>query len=181
MCDYSLEGFPSELAQVGDALILRRFPGGTHGFIADQPPKPKGLAAIKADGFWKTFVNWLNGPSLRLCVKCLPPGARVLVLDTPLTLRILLGIGENAPAKFTQVSMETGVHRDALHFYGKQKPKKLQDLPEDLRIRVCSLGEDESSKEEQLISELDYSFAGTGGGTLKSAIGRITRSFVGLD
>jgi hypothetical protein len=64
MCDYSLAGVPNRLAVEGEQLVVQRFSTGALGLASPT-----------------THRAWLW--SVKECAVCVPPGARLLLRDTP--------------------------------------------------------------------------------------------------
>jgi len=87
MCDYSLEHYQSRPAQQGETFTLSRFSSGSVGFIAKDQP------------------------SVAVCLAC---DMRLKLRAIPEHVQSRFGIGDEAPAIFTQV--DGGLYRDAVRF-----------------------------------------------------------------
>ena len=136
MCDYSLMGIPNRLAREGEDLVLCEFPIGTRGFT----PCPPGVAAASS---WRNaagafFKELLGVPEAGKVAVCIPPGARLLLLDVPPDLQKAEGMPRDAEVTFTQLSAEAHVHRDAIRFDNGHE-LLLQLLEEGQRIRMLRL------------------------------------------
>jgi hypothetical protein len=138
MCDYSLMGVPNRLAVEGEVLVVHRFETGTLGLAspsdllaaASAARRPASLRERMKSFFGLTETD--TPPAV-----CVPPGARLMVHDIPISLQHALGIGAVEVATFTQIAA-SGIHRDAIRFvHGRQI--RLQDLCEGQRMRVLDL------------------------------------------
>jgi len=153
MCDYSLMGVPNRLAREGEDLILYEFDSGTRGFT----PCPSGTAFPAS---WRealgSFLKALVGvPETGKLAVCIPPGARLVLLDVPAELRAAEKVPRDAEVTFTQLSAQAYVHRDALRFdNGHELPLQLLDPGQ--RIRVLQLAAaDESEALPELAEEFE--------------------------
>lgn len=142
MCEYSLAYFPNRLAIEGDQLVVRRFPCGTIGLVAAQLS-------------WK---QWLF-PSTT-CAVCVPPGARLVLMDLPKDLRQRFGVGPVEEVTFTQQNAEAFTYRDAVRFR-EGREVLLQKLPAGLRVRVLRIDLDSAEPSHTPI-ETGRTFAGGG-------------------
>ncbi len=136
MCDYSLMGIPNRLAREGEELVLYEFPTGTRGFT----PCPSGIDAAPS---WRDAVGamlkmLLGVPQAGQVAVCIPPGARLLLLDVPLDLQSAEGVPREAEVTFTQLSAHAYVHRDAIRFDNGHE-LLLQHLDPGQRIRMLRL------------------------------------------
>jgi hypothetical protein len=120
MCDYSLGGIQNRLAVEGEELVVHRFP---------------------------THSNGLASPSNLGVAVCIPPGASLVLSGLPAYLQTRWNVGAEAPVVFTQISMDVNRHRDAVRFPSGHETL-LQDLPEELRVRVIALTSDQPVYQE---------------------------------
>jgi len=118
MCDYSLAEIRNRLALEGEELATHRFRTHTIGLIS-----PCDLACGEGS----------------VTAVCIPPGANLVLTSIPPYLQVRWGVKEEEPVVFTQTSMEVNRHRDAVQF-SNGNTFLLQELPEGLRVKVCSLG-----------------------------------------
>ena len=95
---YSLAHFRSRLAVEGEPLVVHRFPSGS-----------RGLASL--DQGLKELVFRCSTAAV-----CVPPGARVLLRDSPKSLQQLLGVGEVEEVTFVLQGAEAFRYRDAVRF-----------------------------------------------------------------
>lgn len=133
MCDYSLEGIQSRLAEENENLALHEFSTGSRGLIS-----PQNLSGI------------VKGLVLEECAVCIPDGAKLEVQLPRKTRRILkLSKKEKETVTFRQRSMMAFGYRDAIEFEG-HPPILLQNpiLPEGLIFNVVSLDHEEESSQE---------------------------------
>jgi hypothetical protein len=147
MCDYSLMGIPNRLAREGEELVLYEFPTGTRGFT----PRPPG---VDAESGWRKvasamFKALLGVPEAGKVAVCIPPGARLLLLDVPPAVQKAQGVSREAEVTFTQLSAQAYEHRDAIRFDNGNE-RLLQLLDQGRRIRMLRLdpaGESEALPE----------------------------------
>ena len=70
MCDYSLEGYASRAAVNGEDLVVKSFPSGTHGFVADsiagRKRRPEKIIVLG---------NWATND----CAVCCKPGVEMIL------------------------------------------------------------------------------------------------------
>ncbi|MGH9558469.1 MAG: hypothetical protein ACRD30_04455 [Bryobacteraceae bacterium] len=142
MCDYSLYAVRSRLAQIGDELVIYRFPTGSIGLA---PAAEVQAYPYELRGWWTRF-----NPKQVPCAVCIPPGAKLLLKDMPNRLKLQLGLGDQEEVTFVQMGVAAGRHRDGVRFENSQEIL-LQRLAEGQRASVLSLELDES---EALLHEL---------------------------
>ena len=118
MCDYSLAGIPNRLAVEGEELVVHRFRTGSLGLAS---PCPSGSR-------W-----WSGTPAV-----CIPPGARLMLLDVPKRLQHDLTVGPNEEVTFVQLSATPYQFRDAVRFTNGREIR-LQELSEGMRVRVLKI------------------------------------------
>jgi len=128
MCDYSLAGIPNRLAVEGEDLIVHRFPTGSIGLASP-------CTTASRCGFGK------QTPAV-----CVPPGARLILLDVPERLQHDLAVRSIEEVTFVQLSATPYQFRDAVRF-SNGREMLLQELSKGMRVRVLklSLPEDSSS------------------------------------
>ena len=139
MCDYSLAGLPNRLAVEGEQLVVHRFETGAMG-LAPSCPSLKQL-------FFSSST-----PAV-----CIPPAARLRLLDIPLHLQQRLGVGEIEEVSFVQQSAEAFRYRDAVRF-ANGKELILQHLQCGQRVDVLSLSplDNAEEKPKHQIREEEY-------------------------
>jgi hypothetical protein len=145
MCDYSLMSVPNRLAEEGENLVSHRFNTGAMGLAcpadlqlkaASEPPRPM--------TFWSALKVLFAPPEAEsVTAVCIPPGARLLLMDIPERLQDEIGVGRVEEVAFTQISAETNSYRDAVRFRSGCA-LLLQRLHEGQRVRVLSLALSES-------------------------------------
>jgi hypothetical protein len=135
MCDYSLAGSANRLAENGDQLMVHRFPTGSLGLVSAR-----------------RRVREILFPSLTVAV-CVPPGARLLLLDIPQRLQQELEASSTEIVTFTQRTWEAHVHRDSVQFSNGRKVS-LQQLHCGQRVTVLSLGCDDTARAEPPCEDL---------------------------
>lgn len=136
MCDYSLMGVPNRLAREGEDLVLHEFPTGTRGFTSRSP-------GAESSPHWRStarvfFKALLGIPEAGKVAVCIPPGARLLLLDVPLDLRAAEEVPRDAEVTFSQISAQAYAHRDAIRFENGHE-LLLQFLDEGQRIRILEM------------------------------------------
>jgi len=136
MCDYSLMGIPNRLAREGEELVLYEFPTGTRGFTPGPP-------VVDAAPSWRNAVGamfkaLLGVPEAGKVAVCIPPGARLLLLDVPPDVQKAQGVSREAEVTFTQLSAQAYEHRDAIRFDNGHE-RLLQLLDQGRRIRMLRL------------------------------------------
>ena len=126
MCDYSLAQIPNRLAVEGEQWVVHRFPTGTRGLASPC----------------SSVSRWSAKQTPAVCV---PPGARLLLLDIPNHLQQQFGVGATEEVTFVQLSATPYQYRDAVRF-NNGRQIRLQELSEGLQLRVL----DVSSPDESL-------------------------------
>lgn len=124
MCDYSLAGVHTRLAEAGDRLAVHRFPSGSLGMVSLRRR-------------WREILF----PSLTVAV-CIPPGARLLLEEVPTAIQHQFGVSETEEVVFTQRTWEAYVHRDSVRFASGAEVS-LQQLRCGQHATVLSLGPEE--------------------------------------
>ena len=127
MCDYSLAGLPSRLAVESEQLVIHRFSTGSLGLASPCASPPR----------------WWSGKQTPAV--CVPPGARLMLLDVPKRLRHDLAVGPIEEVTFVQLNATPYQFRDAVRFTNGREIR-LQEFSEGMRVRVLkmSLPEDAS-------------------------------------
>lgn len=147
MCDYSLAAMQTRLAVEGEELSVYRFPSGSLGLTS-----PAELERCKPElRGWRSWFNPRQAP----CAVCIPPGARLLLLDIPKRLQQQRGVGPSEPVVFIQTSATAGRHRDGLRFRNNQEIL-LQHLAEGQRVVVLSLSSSEDRMPEEVFGTEDF-------------------------
>jgi hypothetical protein len=126
MCDYSLAGVSSRLAQTGDQLTVHRFTSGSLGLVCA-----------------KRRLREVLFPSLTVAV-CVPPGATLVLQNIPQRLQHQLGVSATEAVTFTQRTWEAYVHRDSVRFQNG-KEVSLQQLACGQRVTVLQMGSENES------------------------------------
>ena len=132
MCDYSLTGIPNRLAVEGEELVVHRFRTGSLGLASPCPSVSR----------W-----WSGTPAV-----CVPPGARLMLLDVPKRLRHDLAVGPIEEVTFVQLSATPYQFRDAFRFQNG-RAVRLQELSEGMPVRVLRLSLSEDSSFEPVREE----------------------------
>ena len=132
MCDYSLTGIPNRLAVEGEELVVHRFRTGSLGLASPCPSVSR----------W-----WSGTPAV-----CVPPGARLMLLDVPKRLRHDLAVGPIEEVTFVQLSATPYQFRDAFRFQNG-RAVRLQELSEGMPVRVLRLSLSEDSSFEPIKEE----------------------------
>jgi hypothetical protein len=140
MCDYSLMAVPNRLAREGEELITHRFPTGSLGMaspvevLAATAPRRAGKQSM-----WqkiRAFFDPTAAPAV--CAVCLPPGARLTILDIPIRLQQQWHVSDREEVVFTQTSAAVNTYRDAVKFSNGCEVR-LQEFREGIRARVMDL------------------------------------------
>jgi len=145
---------PNRLAREGEELVAHRFPTGSLGLAS--PADLKRASDPKAPArrtFWCVVKEFFNPP--RTCpvpAVCIPPGARMELLDIPARLQQELGVGPTETVTFTQISAAVNSYRDAVRFCNGREVR-LQELREGQRARVLDLSLAEELDLEKLREE----------------------------
>ena len=139
MCDYSLVALRTRLAQVGEELVIYRFPTGSLGMTT-----PAELEMYKPEfhGWWSSF-DATQVP----CAVCIPHGSQLQLSDIPERVQQKLGVGADEEITFIQMSADVGRHRDGIRFANGQEIL-LQRLAEGQRGRIRSLSLRETAEEQ---------------------------------
>ena len=144
MCDYSLAAMQTRLAVEGEELSVYRFPSGSLGLTS-----PAELERCKPElRGWRSWFNPRQAP----CAVCIPPGARLLLLDIPKRLQQQRGVGPTEEVVFIQTGMAAGRHRDGIRFRNNQDIL-LQHLAEGQRVVVVSLALEETTLPAEVYTE----------------------------
>jgi len=139
----------TRLAVEGEELNVYRFPSGSLGLTS-----PAELERCKPE--LRGWRSWFD-PRQTPCAVCIPPGARLLVLDIPKRLQQQRGLSLSEQVTFIQTSAAPGRHRDAVKFSNNQEIL-LQHLAEGQRVVVLSLSSYEDAPEQVCeAEELAYS------------------------
>ena len=144
MCDYSLAAMQTRLAVEGEELSVYRFPSGSLGLAS-----PAELERCKPE--LRGWRSWFN-PRQTPCAVCIPPGARLRLLDIPKRLQQQRGVGPVEDVMFIQNGYVAGRHRDGIRFRNHQDIL-LQHLAEGQRVVVLSLSLEEIMPPVETYSE----------------------------
>lgn len=154
MCDYSLMAVPNRLAQEGEDLVAHRFPTGSLGLAS--PADLKVPVATKTEarrGFWHAIQEFLNPSKGKpVCAVCIPPGAKLQLMDIPTRLQHEFGVGPVEDVTFTQLTAAAHSYRDAVRFRNGREIR-LQELREGQRVHVLDLSCAEDLNLERLREE----------------------------
>src|SRR5215813_9868833 len=120
MCDYSLAGIPSRLAVEGEQLVVHRFPTGSLGLASPCPSLSRSWSAKQTHAV------------------CIPPGARLLLLDIPKDLQQQFGVRETEEVTFVQLSATPNQFRDAIRFQNG-RTVRLHELRKGMGVQVLKL------------------------------------------
>lgn len=144
MCDYSLGEIHNRLAVEGEELVVHRFPTHTLGLASPadigcgaEPCHHKSIWAQLKDAIAQAF-----GPSKFVPAVCVPPGASLVLSGIPAPLQERWDVTEEEQVVFIQTSMDVNRHRDGVRFVRTGYELLLQHLPEGLRVKIVSLGND---------------------------------------
>jgi hypothetical protein len=140
MCDYSLMAVPNRLAQEGEDLVAHRFPTGSLGLASPADLKiPVAQKTEARRGLWRAIQEFLNPVKGNpVCAVCIPPGAKLQLMDIPARLQHEFCIGPAEDVTFTQITAAAHSYRDAVRFQNGREIR-LQELREGQRVRVLDL------------------------------------------
>ena len=149
MCDYSLAGIRNRLAVEGEELGVHRFSTGSIGLASP-------CTSMSRWGFVK------QTPAV-----CVPPGARLILLDVPERQQHDFAVRSMEEVTFVQLSATPYQYRDAVRFCNG-RVIRLQELRVGLRIRVLQVSLPDDSSFEAVREE------GRGGLSVNTAAARRT-------
>ena len=132
MCDYSLTGIPNRLAVEGENLVIYMFRTGSKGLASPCLP----ISSLSSDK---------ETPAV-----CVPPGARLLLMDIPPEVQKQLCVEATEEVTFTQLSAIPYQFRDAVRF-GNGREILLQRLRCGQQVEVLSLSSDAQPEERQAV------------------------------
>ena len=160
MCDYSLMAVPNRLAREGEELVAHRFPTGSLGLASPVDiHRALVLRAGATGSLWRNIREFFDPPrAASVPAVCIPPGARLKLLDIPARMQHDLGLGPVEEVTFTQISAVVNSYRDAVRFANGHETR-LQNLREGQRVRVLSLspaGELDLAGLREEIAEFTY-------------------------
>src|SRR6266850_267883 len=104
MCDYSLHGLPSRLAARGEELVAHRFRTGAIG-LASPAQLLRGIGSRndRTRNLWSLIrAAVLPQVASEASAVCVPPGARLRLLDICVSLQSELGVGPLETVTFKQ-------------------------------------------------------------------------------
>jgi len=148
MCDYSLHGLPNRLAKEGEDLVAHRFPTGAIGLTSPaELCRMADSTRPQKKGFWSLIKSAFVPPGMpEIPAVCVPPGAKLRMLDIPANLQTELGVSAREEVVFTQTGLSPHTYHDAVRF-SNGRQILLQLLREGQRVQVLSLALDESEPE----------------------------------
>ncbi len=148
MCDYSLHGLPNRLAQEGEDLVAHRFPTGAIGLTSPaELCRMADSTKPQKKGFWSLIKSAFMPPGMpEIPAVCVPPGAKLRMLDIPANLQTELGVSAREEVIFTQTGLSPHTYHDAVRF-SNGRQILLQLLREGQRVQVLSLALDEHEPE----------------------------------
>ncbi len=148
MCDYSLHGIKSRLANEGEQLFVHKFHTGSKGLasVHDLKTLERSSPAPAGASVWARIKCWFESKKVwitedmtkALPAVCIPPGARLHLNGIPVGLQKQYGVGAREEVTFVQLSAEPFRYRDAIRFNNGQEVL-LQKLTDGLRVDVLCL------------------------------------------
>ena len=141
MCDYSLMAIPNRLAVSGEELVVHKFEEGSIGLASPSDlRKRQEYRKVQCRGFWPKIKEVFNPPQVpAIPAVCIPPGARLMVLDIPANMQRACGFPTDVEeAVFTQITAAVNTFRDAVRFRNGIEIL-LQRLNEGQRVRVLDI------------------------------------------
>ncbi|MGH9632250.1 MAG: hypothetical protein ACRD7E_28435 [Bryobacteraceae bacterium] len=154
MCDYSLHGNATRLAEEGEQLVVHRFPTSSIGLASpSEIDKPTTRPAITSRTWWSwsAIKDWFCAGLGSTTVKavCIPPGAKLVLRDIPNDLRQELSVGPEEEVTFVQLSASVNTYRDGVRF-SNGRQVLLQRLREGQRADVLALSSEDTPAPEVL-------------------------------
>jgi len=138
MCDYSLHGIKSRLAEEGETLVVHRFYTGSKGLTSPEYLKPtepaNGLIAI---------LKRMFAPESKECAVCIPDGAKLMLCGISPSLQQAHGLCTSETVTFRQLSADAATYRDAVEFQNGVKVR-LQELEAGQNVEVLELASREA-------------------------------------
>jgi len=144
MCDYSLQGIESRLAEEGEVLVVHRFYTGSKGLTLPQYLKP-----TEQSRGWKAILTRRFPAQSRVCAVCIPDGAELMLRGISPTLQQAHGLSTTEAVTFRQVSADAATYRDAVEFKNGVKVR-LQDLEEGQSVQVLALSSEDARVREEV-------------------------------
>ncbi|MBS1858448.1 MAG: hypothetical protein JST11_23970 [Acidobacteria bacterium] len=139
MCDYSLMAVPNRLAREGEELVFFRFPTGSLGLASPADVKRAVCRPPASRTFLERLKNFFAPPQTHpVCAVCIPPGARLRLLELHPRLQRQYNVDADVTVTFTQITAAVHSYRDAVRFPDGREVR-LQDLYEGMRVRVADL------------------------------------------
>jgi hypothetical protein len=138
MCDYSIAAVRTRLALEGEELEVCRFPGGSLGLTTPAERE----RYQREDTGWR---SWFTSPTPP-CAVCIPPGARLVLVNISPVLQRSLRVSPTECVTFAQTSILENQHRDAIVFRNWRQVS-LQQLPEGQQIVVLTLSAREETRD----------------------------------
>jgi hypothetical protein len=137
MCDYSLHGIRSRLAEEGETLVIHRFCTGSKGLTSSEYLKP----TESAKGFMAILRRMFASKS-KECAVCIPDGAKLVLCGISSALQQALDLSTSETVTFRQLSSDAAI-RDAVEFQSGVKVR-LQELDEGQNVEVLVLSSEEA-------------------------------------
>jgi hypothetical protein len=144
MCDYSLHGIRSRLAEKGERLVVHRFFTGSKGLTSPEYLKP----TESAKGFME-ILKRMFACELKECAVCIPDGAKLMLFGISPALQQTHGLSTSEPITFRQLSADEAAYRDAVEFRNGVKIR-LQELEEGQEAEVLTLSSEEARAPEAM-------------------------------
>ena len=145
MCDYSLHGIPSRLAEKDEVLVVHRFYTGSKGLTSPESLKP----IERPKSLMAKVAKLLGFPLQREeSAVCIPDGAKLRLHDVSPTLQEAHGLMSFETVTFRQLSMNEYTYRDAIEFSNGIRVR-LQDLEEGQSVEVLALSSGNSDVPEE--------------------------------
>ena len=157
MCDYSLMSVPNRLAKEGEELLTHRFTSGTIGLAsyADLHPRAVPMPPRRRT-FWSSLKEAFTPCEARsVPAVCIPPGARLLLQDIPESIQQEVGVGAAERVVFTQITAAPHSYRDSVRFPNGREIL-LQRLSEGQRVRVLTLGSEDTAEAPEIPAQMVY-------------------------
>jgi len=150
MCDYSLHGIKSRLAEEGETLVVHRFYTRSKGLTSPEYLKPsesaKGLMAI---------LKKLFASQPEECAVCIPDGAVLALSGISTVLQQAHGLNPTEGVRFRQLSVDDSTYRDAVEFKNGVRVR-LQELEEGQTVEVLTLTPEYADAQESIYPDTEF-------------------------
>lgn len=139
MCDFSRTHIPTDFAKDGDDLVCYRFRNAMIGFARAADLEPRAVSeSAHRKGFWAELKEPLFPPDpWTPPAICVPPGARLILMDIPESMREQLDVGRVEEVSVTEIAA-LKEHLDAVQFDNRRQVP-VRSLLEGQRVRVLSI------------------------------------------